>query len=156
MQASKRMQKHNSSDIKGVHSICVQILRQCLTYSYHLASFTFVVFKNRNVLFFVCFFSYVQYNRAHWALHQTLLQRFLHRHPKEALTHHQVFIRPLSGHKWETWQDGPWHLEWDDWRGMKWHIFSLSFSHINTLTLQTCQQFRAHGKWAKLTSENIK
>lgn len=105
---------------------------------------------------FLFFFCYVQYNRSQWALHQTLLQRFLHRHPKEALTHHQVFIRPLSGHQWETWQDGPWCLEWDDWRGMKWHIFSLSLSHINAFTLQTCQQFRAHGKWAKLTSENIK
>jgi len=87
------------------------------------------------MIFYIFF---VQYNRSHWALHQTLLQRLLHRHPKEALTNNQVFIWPLSGHQWETWQDGPWRLEWDDWRGMKWHIFSLSislsFSHKRTHT----------------------
>lgn len=96
----------------------------------------------------------VQYHRSHRAVHKTLLQRFLHRHPEEALAHHQIFIWPLSGHQREARQDGSWRLERDDWRGMK--CLFLSFSHISTLTLQTWQQFRAHGNWAKLASENIK
>ena len=46
-----------------------------------------------------------------------MLQRFLHRHPQEALQNHQVLLRPLPGHQRKTRQAGPRDLERDDWGG---------------------------------------